>query len=49
MHLNEFVHVECECPGNFKKGKSIAENYIVHLVSVFLHKHTDLILQIAGI
>lgn len=19
MHLNQFVHVECDCPGNFKK------------------------------
>lgn len=35
-------------PGILKKGNSIAESQIVHLVPVFLHKHTDLTLQIAG-
>lgn len=48
MHLNQFVHVECELPGDFEKGVSVAERYITHLVSGFIRDHTELISQVAG-
>ncbi|KAL9078332.1 MAG: hypothetical protein Q9157_002763 [Trypethelium eluteriae] len=33
MHLNQFHHVECELIGDFQKGISVAEKYLVSVIS----------------
>ena len=48
MHLNQFYHVECELLGGFSAGISVAEKYIIHLVSAFLRDYQEPIRATAG-
>lgn len=48
MHLNQFYHAECELLGNFSAGLSVAEKYIINLLSTLLRDHHDLIQSTAG-
>jgi L-asparaginase / beta-aspartyl-peptidase len=48
MHLNQFYHVECEFLGSFSVGISVAEKYIINLVSTFLRGYEEHILASAG-
>lgn len=41
MHLNQFYHVECELLGGFSAGISVAEKYIIYLVSAFLRDYQE--------
>ncbi|KAI9663920.1 MAG: hypothetical protein M1821_007411 [Bathelium mastoideum] len=48
MHLNQFYHIECELLGAFAKGVSVAEAYIINLISSLLHEQNDLIRNSVG-
>ena len=48
MHLNQFYHVECELLGGFSAGISVAEKYIIYLVSAFLRDYQEPIGATAG-
>lgn len=48
MHLNQFYHIECELQGGFSDGISVAERYIVNLVTGILQDHADTVREIAG-
>ena len=48
MHLNQFCHVECELAGDFDQGISMAERYLVSVVSSLLRDQSDTIEASAG-
>lgn len=48
MHLNQFYHVECELRGSFSEGISVAEQYIVKLVTVFLRDRKKTVERTVG-
>ncbi|KAF2796904.1 putative asparaginase like 1 [Melanomma pulvis-pyrius CBS 109.77] len=43
MHLNQFYHVECELAGDFDDGISVAERYLVSVISSLLQDQSDTI------
>ncbi|KAF2189094.1 hypothetical protein K469DRAFT_684346 [Zopfia rhizophila CBS 207.26] len=43
-----FYHAECKLIGDFSKGVSVAEKYIIHLVNVFLSDYERRIRAVAG-
>jgi len=48
MHLNQFYHMECELAGDFDEGISIAEQYLVSVISALLRDQSDTIEASAG-
>lgn len=48
MHLNQFCHVECELAGDFDQGISVAERYVVSVISSLLRDQSDTIEASAG-
>jgi beta-aspartyl-peptidase (threonine type) len=48
MHLNQFYHVECELAGDFDEGMSVAERYLVSVISALLRDQSDAIEASAG-
>ena len=48
MHLKLFYHMECELAGDFDEGISIAERYLVSVISALLRDPSDTIEASAG-
>lgn len=48
MHLNQSHHIECELRGPFSEGISVAERYIVDLVSTLLRDEEAVVISAAG-
>lgn len=48
MHLNQFTHMECEVAGDFDEGISIAERYLVSVISALLRDQSDTIKASVG-
>lgn len=48
MHLNQFYHMKCELAGEFDKGISIAEHYLVSVISALLRDQSNTIKASAG-
>ena len=49
IHLNQFYHIECELAGDFDEGISVAERYLVSVISLLLRDQSDIIKASVGI